>query len=233
MEIPKPPTRSKALFKVFSIGAVLVASFVASLFVQSMVDDRIKYQAMALAEQGGDVSQILIHGTLPGFDAETGVSVYRLVDRVLKYAILFITLTFLVFFLMEIFYQLNLHPIQYLLVGLALAEFYLLLLALMEHIGFLLAYLTAALLTISLVSFYSNFILRSPKGALFVGGALTVVYTYLFLVLHLETYALLAGALLLFALLATIMVITRNLNWYEAFGYLQKVEAKAETGLIR
>src|SRR3989344_3221560 len=126
----------KFLFKVFSIGFVLLISYAGSLFVQSVVDDRIAYQTEALETQLGDTSQVLIHGKLPGFD-ENGISVYRLVDRVLKYAILFISLTFLAFFLTEVIYRLRLHPMQYLLIGLGLAEFYLLLLAFMEHIGFL------------------------------------------------------------------------------------------------
>lgn len=214
----------RVVFKTLSIGLVLVASYAASLFVQSLVNDRLVHQASALVTQSGDVSRVLIYGNVPGFDTETGISVYRLVDRVLKYAILFITLTFLVFFLTEIFYQLRLHPIQYLLVGLALAEFYLLLLALMEHVGFLWAYIVAAVMTIALVSFYSRYILTTKKGAVFVASMLTITYSYLLVVLHLETFALLSGALLLFALLAIIMFVTRNLNWHEAFSYLQKAE---------
>lgn len=199
-------------------------SYVASLFVQSVVNDRLTYQASALETQSGDTSHVLIFGKVPGFDTATGVSVYRLVDRVVKYAILFITLTFLIFFSAEIFYKLRLHPIQYLLIGLALAEFYLLLLALTEHIGFLGAYIVAAIMTISLISLYSRFILATKKGAAFIAIALTIIYSYLLIVLNLETLALLLGSILLFVLLAILMFMTRNLNWYEAFGYLQAVE---------
>jgi inner membrane protein len=149
--------------------------------------------------------------------------VYRLVDRVLKYAILFIALTFLIFFSTEIIYKLRLHPIHYLLVGLALAEFYLLLLALMEHVGFFWAYVIAAAMTISLISLYSRYILGTKKGAAFIATALTIIYGYLLIVLHMQTIALLLGALLLFVLLAIIMFSTRNVNWYEAFNYLQKI----------
>src|SRR3989344_6205224 len=98
---------SKFVFKVLSIGAVLFISYAASLFVQAVVNDRIAYQTEALEIQSGDVSQILIHGKLPGYD-ENGISVYRLVDRVLKYAIFFISLTFLAFFLTEVIYRLRL-----------------------------------------------------------------------------------------------------------------------------
>lgn len=216
-------TNLKFTLKVLSIGAVLLISFAASLFVRSVVDDRIAYQTGALEAQSGDTSQVLMHGKLPGFD-ENGVSVYRLVDRVLKYAILFIVLTFLVFFITEAIYQLNLHPLQYLLVGLGLAEFYLLLLALMEHIGFFWAYIIAATMTILLISFYSRFVLKTKKGGILIAVLLTGIYSYLLVVLNLETYALLSGAFLLFAVLSGVMFITRNLNWYDAFSAVKKVE---------
>ena len=214
---------SKFIFKVLSIGAVLFISFAASFFVQSVVNDRIAYQTEALKTQSGDTSRVLIHGKLPGFDEE-GVSTYRLVDRVIKYAILFISLTFLAFFLTEVIYQLKLHPIQYLLIGLGLAEFYLLLLAFMEHIGFLWAYIIAAAMTILLISLYSCFILKNKKGATLIAILLAFIYSYLLVVLNLETYALLSGALLLFVVLSGVMFITRNLNWYDAFSYVKKAE---------
>ncbi|HEV8677261.1 MAG TPA: inner membrane CreD family protein [Candidatus Paceibacterota bacterium] len=225
MDTPAKHANRKLLAKVLSIMLVLAISYAASLFVQSVVNDRIANQTSALETQSGDTSHVLIFGKLPGFDSSSGISVYRLVDRVLKYAILFITLTFLIFFLTEIFYKLKLHPIQYLLVGLALAEFYLLLLALTEQVGFLWAYGIAAFMTILLISLYSRFILATAKGAIFIAMALTAIYLYLLMILNLETLALLFGALLLFALLSAIMFATRKLNWYEAFGYLQKIDS--------
>ncbi len=216
-------TNLRFTLKVLSIGAVLLICFAASLFVRSVVDDRIAYQKGALEAQSGNTSQVLIHGKLPGFD-EKGVSVYRLVDRVSKYAILFIALTFLAFFITEAIYQLNLHPLQYLLVGLGLAEFYLLLLALMEHIGFFWAYIIAAAMTILLISFYSRFVLKTKKGGVLIAVLLTSIYSYLLIVLNLETYALLSGALLLFIARSGVMFITRNLTWYDAFSYAKKAE---------
>jgi inner membrane protein involved in colicin E2 resistance len=221
MESISTNTNVKFIIKSFSIGVVLVISFVASLLVQSVVSDRIANQEIVLENVSGDTSSVLIYGELPGFDEE-GVSVYRQVDRVLKYAILFIILTFTAFFLTEVFYHLRLHPIQYLLVGLGLAEFYLLLLAFMEHIGFLLAYVIAATMTILLISLYSRFVLKTKKGGVLVGILLTVIYTYLLVILNLETYALLSGALLLFVVLSAIMFITRNINWHAAFSYDNK-----------
>ncbi|MDO8590741.1 MAG: inner membrane CreD family protein [bacterium] len=219
----KSSTNSGFLVKVLSIGAVLTVSYIASLFVQSVVDDRIAYQTTALETKLGDTSQILIHEKLPGFN-ENQVSVYRPVDRVLKYAILFISLTFLSFFLTEVIYKLRLHPIQYLLVGLGLAEFYLLLLAFMEHVGFMSAYIIASVMTTLLISLYSRFVLKSNKSSLLIGILLTVIYSYLFITLNLEVFALLSGALLLFIVLTLVMFVTRNLNWYDAFDYVKKSE---------
>lgn len=218
-----PTANSEFVFKAVAIGAVLMMSFAASLFVQSVVQDRIRYQTEALEAQSGDTSRVLIHGKLAGFDEE-GVSAYRPVDRVTKYAIVFIVLTFLALFLTEVMYQLKLHPMQYLLVGLGLAEFYLLLLALMEHIGFLAAYIIAAVAIILLISGYSRFVLRTKKGGMLIGALLATTYAYLLVMLHLETYALLSGAILLFIVLAVIMFITRNLNWYKAFRYTKETE---------
>lgn len=210
--------------KVFSIGIVLIASFAASMFVYSVVSDRINNQQHALETYEGDKSQVLIFGNLPGFDEKTGTSVYQKVERVLKYSILFILLTFGTFFLMDVMGRLQLHPVQYLLVGLGLAEFYLLLLALTEHVGFLIAYIIAAVMTIGLITLYSYFILRTAKGAIGIASMLTVIYSYLLIVLHLETYALLTGALLLFVLLAAVMVITRRIDWNQAFQFESRLK---------
>ncbi len=207
--------------KIISIGVVLVVSFAASMFVRSVVDDRIQNQQAALQHAAGGTSQVLLHGAMPGF-TQNGESAYRPVQRVLKYAILFIALTFLAFFLTEILCHLRLHPMQYLLVGLGLAEFYLLLLAFMEHMRFGLAYGIAATMTILLISLYSRFVLQSRKSSFLIGVLLSIIYTYLFVTLQLDYFALLAGALLLFVALFLVMFLTRNLNWYDAFDYAKK-----------
>ncbi len=205
--------------KIVSIGIVVAVSFAASMAVYSVVSDRISNQQVALETQKNDKSQITIFGNLPGFEETTGISIYRKIERVLKYAILFILLTFGAFFLMDVLGRLQLHPVQYLLVGLGLAEFYLLLLSLTEHLGFLTAYITAALMTIGLITIYSYFVLRTARGAGIVASILILIYSYLLIVLNLETYALLTGSLLLFVLLATVMVITRNIDWNQAFQF--------------
>ncbi|MDF5908723.1 cell envelope integrity protein CreD [Pseudomonas aeruginosa] len=141
------------------------------------------------------------------------VDQYLKADRAIKYALLFITLTFAGFFLFEVLKRLAVHLIQYALVGLALAFFYLLLLSLAEHVGFELAYLVSAGACVGLIGFYLCFVLRSVARGLGFSAGL-VLYGLLYGLLSAEDYALLMGSLLLFAVLAAVMVLTRRLDWY-------------------
>lgn len=142
------------------------------------------------------------------------VDQYLKADRAIKYALLFITLTFAGFFLFEVLKRLAVHPIQYALVGLALAFFYLLLLSLAEHVGFELAYLVSAGACVGLIGFYLCFVLRSVARGLGFSVGLAGLYGLLYGLLSAEDYALLMGSLLLFAVLAAVMVLTRRLDWY-------------------
>ncbi len=135
-------------------------------------------------------------------------------DRAIKYAILFIGLTFACFFLFEIMKRLQVHPVQYTLVGLALAFFYLLLLSLSEHIGFNYAYVISASSCVLLIGIYVCFVLRSVLRGIGFTLGLSVLYGLLFGLLSAEDYALLMGSVLLFSILAAIMLLTRNVDWY-------------------
>lgn len=168
------------------------------------------------------LTKILVSGegninTLPMFS--TGliqtVDQYQLNERSVKYAVLFIGLTFIVFFLFEVLKGLRVHPIQYALVGMALSLFYLLLLALSEHTGFNLAYLIAAAACVVLITFYVNYVLQSIWRALGFGVMLALLYGALWGLLQSEDNALLLGSGLLFAVLAVVMVVTRKLDWYK------------------
>lgn len=142
------------------------------------------------------------------------VDQYLKADRAVKYALLFIGLTFAGFFLFEVLKRLAVHPVQYGLVGMALALFYLLLLSLSEHLGFELAYLISAAACVGLIGFYLCYVLHSLwRGAGFSVG-LAGLYGMLYALLSAEDYALLMGSLLLFAVLAGVMVLTRRLDWY-------------------
>ncbi|MGA4817387.1 inner membrane CreD family protein [Pseudomonas aeruginosa] len=110
--------------------------------------------------------------------------------------------------------RLAVHPVQYALVGLALAFFYLLLLSLAEHVGFRLAYLVSAGACVGLIGFYLCFVLRSVARGLGFSVGLAGLYGLLYGLLSAEDYALLMGSLLLFAVLAAVMVLTRRLDWY-------------------
>jgi inner membrane protein len=152
--------------------------------------------------------------TVFGVNLLIPVDFYAKSERAVKYGILFIVLTFMTFFLFETLNPLCLHPMQYLLVGVALCLFYLLLLSLSEHIGFTLAYLIAGAATIALISGYASAMLRSQRRGLFILAALTVLYFYLYILLHQQDYALLLGSLGLFLILAGVMYITRHVDWF-------------------
>ncbi len=143
------------------------------------------------------------------------VDVYTKVDRATKYGLLFVVLTFVGVALFELVKQLRVHPLQYLLVGLALAIFFLLLLSLSEHIAFWQAYLVAAAACIGLQFVYLSGVLRSGWHAGLFAAMLTALYGALYSLLVSEDNALLMGSLLLFGILAAIMGITRKVDWYE------------------
>jgi len=144
------------------------------------------------------------------------VNVYSQADRASKYGLLFVLLTFVGFFMFELVKGLRIHPLQYALVGLALAIFFLLLLGLSEHLAFGLAYLLASVACIGLLGAYVSAVLRSPRRGLAFAGALGLLYAALYGLLVSEDNALLLGALMLFAILAALMLSTRHVDWYRA-----------------
>ncbi len=143
------------------------------------------------------------------------VNPYTLADRATKYGLLFVLLTFVGFFMFELVKQVRVHPIQYLLVGLAIAIFFLLLVSLSERIDFGLSYLLAALACIGLIGFYLSSVLRSTPRGLGFAAMLGALYAALYGLLLSEDNALVMGAGLLFAILAAIMVATRKVDWYQ------------------
>ena len=150
-----------------------------------------------------------------GMDLQLPINHYEKTLRAVKYAIMFIGLTFLVFFLVELLSKRRIHPIQYLLVSLALVLFYTLLLAFSEHIGFNWSYLISSTATITLITAYSHSIFRGKKHTVFMGIFLITLYIYLYVVLQQENMALLFGAVGLFVALAIVMYVLRKVNWYK------------------
>jgi inner membrane protein len=142
------------------------------------------------------------------------VNVYLKVDRATKYALLFISLTFAAFFLFEVLERLPVHPMQYGLVGVALAMFFLLLVSLSEHLPFHWAYVAASGACILLLGSYLVHVLRSRARGWGFAGALTLLYGVLYGLLVSEDNALLMGSILLFGALAAVMTATRKIDWY-------------------
>jgi len=139
---------------------------------------------------------------------------YRYVERSIKYGVLFFVLVFTTFFLFEITARQKIHPLQYLMVGAALCLFYLALLSASEFIGFSLAYLIAAVAATGLVTWYCSHFLGGGVRTLMIGGGLLGVYTFLYITLRQQDYALLMGTVALFILLAIVMYVTRKVDWY-------------------
>lgn len=141
------------------------------------------------------------------------VDFYQLVTRAAKYAMMFLATAFMAVFLLEIGSERQVHPVQYLFVGLAMTFFYVLLLSFAEQIGFLGAYLIAAVATGGLISLYVAKVQRSLGKGLVMAGVFFVLYGLLYMILQLEDYALIAGAIAGFAMLAVVMFATLNIDW--------------------
>ncbi len=155
------------------------------------------------------------------------VDIYLLSSRSVKYGFLFIGLSFIAFFIFEAVTKLPVHPIQYALVGAAIAIFYLLLVSLSEHYAFWLSYAAASISCSALLFFYIKAILRSQRLGFIFASATLVLYAVLFVIISLEDFAFLMGALLAFTALAVTMSATRNIDWYAAAGQFQAKQKQA------
>ncbi|GHA99687.1 cell envelope integrity protein CreD [Algimonas arctica] len=157
----------------------------------------------------------LVHGTTGQMEVNfvSPLNPYQTVNRALKYAILFIGLVFLAYFLMETLLGVRVHPAQYLLIGIAQAVFYLLLLAFAEHIGFTPAFILSAVATVVLTAGYAGAVFGRDliwKSALVFGA----VYALLFVLMRIQDFALMVGALISFIAIAATLYLTRNMDWY-------------------
>lgn len=145
------------------------------------------------------------------------VDEYQKTTRSAKYAVMFIIITFAAFFFVEVLNKQRIHPIQYLLVGFAVCLFYLLLLAISEHVSFNIAYFVSAAVTLSMISFYVRYVFKNGRLTIFFSSVLALLYGFFFSLLQLEDYSLLLGSLGLALILGIIMYLTRNVNWYRAY----------------
>ena len=149
-----------------------------------------------------------------GIDLKLPVDNYQKSYRTIQYAILFIGFTFLVFFFIEVLNKVFIHPIQYILVGVALIVFYTLLLSISEHLKYNLAFIVSALSTLLLIAGYVKAILRSNALTGLISGILTVLYTFIFVIIQLEDFALLIGSIGIFMILGLVMYFSRKIDWY-------------------
>jgi len=143
-------------------------------------------------------------------------SIYQQNERAGKYGVLFIALTFVAFFLFEVLKKLRVHPVQYLLVGLALTTFYVVLLALSEQVGFAWAYFAAAVSVVLLVGGYAAAVLRTWSSGILLSATMALVYALLYGLVVSEQYSLLMGAVALLAVVGALMYLTRRVDWYAA-----------------
>ena len=158
------------------------------------------------------------------------VDIYHQTERAVKYGLLFVVLTFVAFFLFEVGRRLRLHPMHYLLVGSALTLFYLLLLSLSEHFPFALAYWAASLAATGLIGLYAGSVMGPWRRGMGITAMLLGLYGLLFAILRSEDNALLMGSLLLFAVLASVMLATRRMDWFAIGEHMgrQRAEQRAD-----
>lgn len=158
------------------------------------------------------------------------VDIYQKITRATKYGILFILLTFVAFFLTETLINTPLHPVQYVLVGFALCIFYLLLISLSEHFGFAIAYGIATASCALLIGIYLTGALGKATQGFGYATGISLLYAMLFAILRSEDHSMLMGTLLLFAMLAAVMLMTRRVNWYEIG---EEIETRLPTQRMR
>lgn len=142
---------------------------------------------------------------------------YAKTERSVKYAILFIGLTFGLFFIVEITQKKPVHPLQYILIGLALVIFYTLLLSISEFIHFDIAYLISSLAVITMITLYAKQLFGNWRSAMIAGGIITLQYSFIFILIRLEDTALLVGSIGLFIVLGLVMYASRKIDWYGKF----------------
>ncbi len=144
------------------------------------------------------------------------VNIYQQSSRTAKYAILFIIFTFSSLFFTEFFTKMRIHIVQYLMTGLGVVMFYSILLAVSEHVSFGWAYFLSAAAVIIMIGLYSRGILRNIRFSLALSAVITILYTYFYIILQMEDYALLTGNIGLFTVLGLFMFVTRNINRTES-----------------
>jgi inner membrane protein len=149
-----------------------------------------------------------------GVDLLLPVDNYQKTYRTARYAILFIGFTFMVFFFIEVLKKVFIHPVQYILVGIALVVFFTLLLSISEYLRFNHAYIVSAIATLSLVAAYVKAIIKNMRLTGLIVGILFILYSFIYVILQLQDLALLIGSIGIFVILALVMYFSRKIDWY-------------------
>ena len=186
-----------------ALGKSLISTEAGQLVQPELINDHSYYGPTV---ESGTNSSVTV-------DLIDPVDLYSQVDRATKYGFLIIGFTFVAFLLFDLIGGIKISSVQYILVGVALVLFFVLLLAFAEVIGFALAYVAASVATIGLITAYSASVLSSWRKATIIGGLLTALYGAIYTLLSLEAYSLLIGSLLIFVALAGVMYVTRRLDW--------------------
>lgn len=142
------------------------------------------------------------------------VDQYQKNTRSAKYAVMFISLTFVIIFFIQIMNKVRVHPIQYLIIGLSLCVFYTLLIGLSEHIPFELSYLIAAVTIVGMITAYGHGMFKSLKITGLIFSLVTALYLFIFTIVQMEDFALLMGSIGLVVVLALVMYLSRKIDWY-------------------
>jgi inner membrane protein len=190
----------------------------------SAADNAMAGAVSAASRYGGGGGQSAGAATV---DLVQPVDLYSQVNRATKYGFLFIGFTFAAFLMFDVIGGVRVSTVEYLLVGVGLILFFVMLLAFAEVIGFAIAYLLASAAIIGLITAYSAAVLKSWRRAGYIAGLLTGLYAVLYILLSLEAYSLLIGSLMLFAALAAVMYVTRNLDWGARRGDAEAAVAEA------
>lgn len=149
----------------------------------------------------------------PGVELQEAVPTYLMVSRAAKYGVLFLALSYLTLFLFETLARVRIHLVQYGLLGLSVSLFGLLLISIAEPLGFSIAYAVSTLAVLAQASLYTLSVVRRGRLAAVFAGVLGGLFGFLYVVLSLDAYALLAGTLALFVILSVVMMVTRQVNW--------------------
>lgn len=155
-----------------------------------------------------------INSSTFGVDLIMPVDEYQKSMRSVKYAVMFISLTFLFYFFSQIKKRVRIHPIQYLIIGLAICLFFTLLIALSEHMHFQYAYLLGSLAIISIITSYSYFIFKDKLITSLLAGILVMLYGFIYVIIQMQDFSLLIGSVGLFIILSFVMYLSRNIDWY-------------------